>query len=46
MVVSTVIITRGLKAFEANLSITDFLKDLGDRNKLPIFIQTEILTLI
>jgi hypothetical protein len=46
MVVSAVVITRGLKAFEASLSITDFLKDLGDRNKLPIFIQTEIPTLI
>lgn len=46
MVPSSMVITLRLKAFQASLSITDFLKDLWDLNKLPIFIQAEILTLI
>ena len=46
MVPSAMVITPRLKAFQASLSITDFLKDLWDLNKLPIFIQAEILTLI
>lgn len=46
MVPSAMVITQRLKAFQASLSITDFLKDLWDLNKLPIFIQAEILTLI
>lgn len=46
MVVSSMVITRGLKAFEASLSIADFLKDLGDQNKPLVFIQAPILTLI
>lgn len=40
------VIMPRLKAFQASLSITDFLKDLRDLNKLLIFIQPEILTLI
>lgn len=40
------VIMLRLKAFQASLSITDFFKDLGDLNKLPMFIQAEILTLI
>lgn len=46
MVPSSVVIMPRLKAFQASLSITDFFKDLWDLNKLPIFIQAEILTLI
>ena len=43
---SAMVIRPRLKAFQARLSITDFCKDLRDLNKLPIFIQAEILTLI
>lgn len=38
----SMVIMPGLKAFRARLSITDLLKDLGDLNKLPMFIQAEI----
>lgn len=46
MVLRSVVITLGLKAFQASLLMTDFFKDLGELNKPLIFIQAETLVLI